>query len=201
VSFLGRSALEQIVLAMAVKSALPSTRVPGFEPQRFWQTASFRAILAKRIASRLHPASEAESFTAALLQDLAIPVLAHGLTPRYAPILQRWHMGSEAELHALEMDALGWSHDEVGGLLCESWEMPKQLIQRIASHHSAQTNDLELLPGLRMVALLRETQGQERIDGFVCLGRDEYGLSADELIQCIEEAERESQEMAKVYVS
>ena len=107
IGFLGRSVLEQIVLGVAVRGALPRGDAPGFESRRFWVTSAYRASLAKSLARELHPSGEAISFTAALLQDLAIPVLAHALPERYGKVLAHWHGDANAQLHALERKASG----------------------------------------------------------------------------------------------
>ena len=196
VRFLGRSSLEQIVLGVAVRNSLPGAPAPGFDPKRFWAAAAFRALLAKRIATRLHPASEGECFTAGLLQDLALPVLAHGIPDRYGPILNDWHAGSAEHLHRLEQSALGWSHDEVGALICESWEMPKALIERIGAHHDDSASDQTLLPSLRLVSLIREALDEGHLTEFVEVAKSEYGLPSDQMMTLVREVQDESQELA-----
>lgn len=100
-SFMGRSALEQLVLALAVKDALPNAPAPGFEPARYWLAASFRAGLAKQFADRIHPATASECFTVGLLQDLAVPVLATTGPEGYAGVLAAWRDDPDAELDAI----------------------------------------------------------------------------------------------------
>ena len=58
-SFLGRSQLEQIVLALAVKAAVP-VKVKGFDPALHWKTAATRAAMARLLAEKLHPSRQAE---------------------------------------------------------------------------------------------------------------------------------------------
>ncbi len=73
VTILGRSRLESMLLTYAVATTVPST-LGCMDISRFWLASARRACLAKHIAMHLHAATQAESFTAALLQDLAIPL-------------------------------------------------------------------------------------------------------------------------------
>ena len=198
ISFLGLASLEQIVLGIAVRNVLPKTKGPGFSFKRYWETAAYRATLAKSISSELHPSKEAECFTAALLQDLALPVLMGAIPDRYGPLLQSWQENDSLTLQAAEKDALGCSHDEVGGWLCSHWGLPEGLTEAIATHHSAQTSDLSLMPALRMVALLRETMSDANTEEFLNMGTSEYGFQADRLLEMTELAQQQAKELATV---
>lgn len=56
VSLLGRNELESLLIASAVGRGLPSKPARGFDPKRFWMTASRRAALAQALAERVEPA-------------------------------------------------------------------------------------------------------------------------------------------------
>ena len=77
VSLLGRSQLESMLISMAVRDTLPNSAKRGFEPRRFWTTSARRACTAAALADRIDPSTRSESFTASLLQDMAVPVLSH----------------------------------------------------------------------------------------------------------------------------
>ena len=86
-SYLGRAQLEQFVLALAVKDTIPSRPTRGFQPDRYWASAARRAALSRLLADKLHPAKQAEAFTGGLLQDLAVPVIAHARSEEYGAVL------------------------------------------------------------------------------------------------------------------
>lgn len=200
VRYLGRGALEQIVLSVAVRKVLPNPTAPGFQVERFWKAACYRAIVAKAIATRLHPAQEAASFTGALLQDLAIPVLVDALAQPYEPVLKRWTQDPDVWFHQAEKQAMGWSHDEVGGWLCTYWDMPDSLTRAIAQHHSDQVSDTELLPALRLVSWIRESQDAQALEAFLDLAKQDYGLASDDLMALTAQAEEQSVELAQMYL-
>ena len=90
VTILGRSRLESMLLTYAVVNTIPPT-LGCMEISCFWLASARRACLAKHIAQHLHAATQAESFTAALLQDLAIPLISEVKGPMYKGLLQKWH--------------------------------------------------------------------------------------------------------------
>ena len=192
-TILGRAQLEHLVLGVAVKSNLPSAPAPGFDASRFWYASFLRATLAKDLASKLHPADAPRSFAGGLLQDMAIPLLAHARTKEYGPLLEAWHAGDAPHLHELEREALGWSHDEVGGYLAAEWELPESLASLIQGHHDS----LELLPALRLVALLGETSSEHGDEALVERARTDFGLEPDRTRVSLESAQTSARELAQ----
>ena len=197
-SYLGRSQVEQVVLAVAVRETLPSGSARGFEAPRFWKAAAHRAALAAAIAARLHPARQAESFTIGMLQDMAVPVLAHAQSTKYAPVLAEWHREREASLCDLERDAFGWCHSDVGGHLGRQWNLPEALVWGIERHHDAGCTDAELPPAVRLVAVLRETEEEYGLECLVETARVDYGLEADWTREAIDKAHAQATELARM---
>ncbi|MDG2304210.1 MAG: sterol desaturase family protein [Candidatus Binatia bacterium] len=85
----GNSAVESLVLSIAVARAAPSPSAPGYDPNGFWLLASWRAATAKALPKELHSAPADQACTCGLLQDMAIPVLAHGEGEKYAAWVTR----------------------------------------------------------------------------------------------------------------
>lgn len=199
VSMMGRAPLEQLVLAVAVQNTLPTGAAPGFQPDRYWQAAFFRAGMARSIAERLHPADQARSFTGGLLQDMAIPLLAHARPEDYGKVLQEWHGTPGADLHSIERDALGWSHDEIGGHLSVEWELPENLTSVIQGHHDDRATDAELPPALRLVALHRETEREYGIEAMIETARSMYGLEPDWLRDAVAACEEQALDLSQAF--
>lgn len=197
VAILGRSKLEQLVLGVAVKENLPTRPARGYDAQRFWEAAFFRAALARGIAGRLHPADEAQSFTAGLLQDMAVPLLAHAQPKVYGEVLETWHGTPTAHLHDLEQEALGWSHDVVGGQLARSWELPESLVELIGAHHGSETN-VALPPALRLVSLHRETACEHGLEAITEVAQSEFEVDPDWMRGLVEESERQATELSQL---
>ncbi|TDJ66986.1 MAG: HDOD domain-containing protein [Planctomycetota bacterium] len=195
-TYLGRSQVEQVVLALAIKDTLPRTPAQGFEPNRFWYAAAFRATLASTIADQIHPARRAESFTMGLLQDLALPVLATAMPDEYGPVLVRWHSDPHVHLVDLERDAFGWCHGEVGGALGRRWDLPSTLVRGIEQHHGRDAADPDLPPANRLVSVLREARAEHGIERLIEDARDAHGLEADWMRAAVAEAQQRASELA-----
>ena len=186
VSLMGRAQIESLILALAVKDALPSGEARGFEPTRFWRAAARRAALAGAISSKLHPATQAECFTAALLQDMSIPVLASQRTTEYGPLLERWHENKDSRITTLESELHSPRHEEVGAIMGEVWGLPDNLIHAVGSHHGGGGG--EVSAAVRLVACLRETEDAPGIERLVEMARTEYALQPDTVITMVDEA-------------
>ncbi len=154
-SLMGRSRLESLVLSLAVRDSSPDVSAPGFDSGRFWKAAALRASLARLLASHLHPSTQAEAFTAGLLQDLAVPFLAKARTAEYCAVLQLWQSTSDSNLIELEHQKLNWTHTEIGAALARSWDLPDYLVDAISAHHSDEA-DAPVDLAVRLVSHLRE---------------------------------------------
>jgi len=89
-SLMGRSHLESLVLSLPIREVLPDSPSPGFEAGRFWTTAFRRASLARLLAARFNPSRQAQCFTAGLLLDMAVPLLAQAQARAMA---RSWNIG------------------------------------------------------------------------------------------------------------
>ena len=81
-----------------------------------------------------------EVFTAALLQNIGILVLARTLPEAYARVLGR-ERGHDGSLTGAETELLGITHAEVGYEVANAWGFPAVLIAPIRYHHQPETYD------------------------------------------------------------
>jgi len=176
VSFLGRANLESLLLGLAVERALPPGKAPGFDPRQYWRSAARRASLARLVAERLEPTTQAESFTVGLLQDLAVPVLAHARPDEYGPLLARWRRSGE-RLDELERQAFGWCHAELGATIADAWELPESLVAGIRNHHGQASGKVHA--AVHLVAQLPESDSLDAIESLVETARSGYGLTPE----------------------
>ena len=86
--------------------------------------------------ARLLGAPQAEeAFAAALLQDMAVPLLAHRWPALYTQLLEIRDQ-RQARLSTLEREIFGWSHAEAGGMMARHWNLPDQFARLIEGHLS-----------------------------------------------------------------
>lgn len=193
-SLLGRSRVESLVLTAAVGSALPDPGVIELAP--FWRTSARRACLASRIAARVDPGSQVESFTAGLLQDMGVPVLAASHPDRYAELWSRSECDDGVTLQELELDAFGYDHAHVGAVLAESWDLPEALITAISDHHAA---GQRAPSAVEAVAHVRHREPPDELDELRDHCRSKLSLHSDDLDPIIEAAGAASISLAESF--
>lgn len=178
VSLLGRGELESLVLALAVQAMSPKGPVFGYDHQAFWRASARRAAVARNLARLLSPRDAMASFTAGLLQDMAVPILASQKGKPYGELLEHWrHEGGS--LDDMERKEFGWDHARVGGLLSIKWSFPEVLQDAIGGHHE----HAELAP-VRLVALMDEGESSN-VDAVVACATEDYGAEADQVTEAI----------------
>lgn len=199
VTLMGRSRLESMVLTFAVSSGLPPT-MECMEMDIFWLAAARRACLARSLAQHLHAATEAESFTLGLLQDIALPVIAKAKAADYPDILKEWHSTPDANLIDIERARFGYDHASVGALMAEEWGLPSSLIHAMATHHDLGA-DSEAEPAVRLVSLIKyfdEDNGMARLER---IASGEYGIHVHLVTEMVEKAFIDADEFARLFKS
>jgi len=196
ISLMGRSQLEALVLAIAVADSLPRESTSGFDAQAFWFHAARRATLSRALSRRLHPVSSGVSFTASLLQDLAIPLLAHSDPENYGPLLER-SREQGLPLQDLEREAFGWDHTEVGTWICSEWGLPESLAAAIGAHHGRREEGLESLPAVELVALLEESESGGEV--FLEAAERRYRLDPEDLRSSVASSFDEAAQLAESF--
>lgn len=189
---LGRNQLEAVLISAGAQSAIPHVAGPNYDHTRFWATSAKRAALASAIAGHVDPTRRSENFTAALLQDMAVPVLTQRVKP-YGKILEQWHNGTE-DLAELDTELLGWHHGNVAAWMGETWGFPDDFITFMGDHH--QLADNHLLPA-HLVAPIREVgdTGDTEVIETVASTLD---LATDLIVEMMDTAVIEGNELAKM---
>ncbi|MEO1271134.1 MAG: HDOD domain-containing protein, partial [Myxococcota bacterium] len=196
VALLGRGRLEALLLAVAVRGALPRTM--GFDAQQFWTASARRATTARRLAAVLHPSTQAESFTAALLQDMAVPMLHQAHTTRYASVWAAWQNSDRSTcLTELERSTFGWDHSQVGSWMCAAWSFPEGLTEAIGGHHGT-VQGLMAPPAVMLSSQIRDADGIDALDGMIAQLEGDYGIKADDAVELLEESFRDGEAIARL---
>ena len=195
VTLLGRSRLETIVLSQVVNSVLPTVEVPFFDMREFWLSAARRASIARALAHHLHPATQIESFTAGLLQDMALPVLITIKPKEYCVIFDRWNTEKNSSLNVIERETFGYDHSIVGALMAEEWGFPGHLIQAISGYHN-RDGDVKIDPAVRLVSSLRIDDEAEATDMIMKSCIEEFGMGQDMILEMISKAFKDAEELS-----
>lgn len=192
VTLLGQRALRNLALCVAMRDALRADAIPGMDMGDYWEQALRRAVAARCLA-RAAGLNAEDGFTAGLLQDFGLLVMLFVDQDR-ATEWPRLAQADPDERYALEQALFGVSHDRVGEVLAEAWELPPELRRVMGQHHSpllsANADD-----ALCRVALCADwmaavfTAGDKRpvIQRCRQLLNDRFGLSAERVNDLLEE--------------
>jgi putative nucleotidyltransferase with HDIG domain len=137
VSYLGVDLLRSLVLAHGLFGQVGAFRIPTFSIQHLWQHSLAVAAGCRRIAETeedgVHQANDC--FTAGLLHDVGILILASRFPEDYARVLDT-NRRAGGDLEASEFHVFGVTHAEVGAYLLALWGLPEPVVQAAAHHHS-----------------------------------------------------------------
>lgn len=200
IALVGMSQLESLVLGVGVAKGIPKKICQWHDPKGFWLTSARRAMLANELARILCPAKESECFTAAFLQDMALPFLSCHRSDEYDPIFKKWHLDG-GNLAQLEQEVLEWDHPEVATWICSEWGLPENIAQAIKNHHNASgEKDDETLGPVRLVSILREDESNNGVDEIIAMAEDVYHIPTEKMQSIIDTSFEQAKDLARMIV-
>lgn len=194
ISMLGMEQIASLVTVFVVSRRLP-TDAAGFKRIAFWQDSLQRAVFAQNIAAATTPGDEAEAFTGALLQDMALPILLSQWSTHYLPTVE-WAKNRDRPLHEVEDDRLSWNHAQAGAWMARNWSLPDVLVCCIGLHHAtldeARSLELEKTPvaGVIVSSLLPDAEE-------ACC--EEFGFSHERYDQLCQETDAVCAQMSSLF--
>lgn len=198
IALVGISQLESLVLGVGVAKGIPKRTCQWHDPAEFWLTSARRAMLAAELAHVICPAKESECFTAAFLQDMALPFLACHRSDEYDPIFKKWHLEG-GDLSLLEREKLAWDHTEVAAWICSEWGLPENIAAAIRGHHGQDISDYEILGPVRIVSILREDEENTGMDEMVSAAEG-YGVDGDKMAAIVDSSFEKAADLARLII-
>ncbi len=193
VVLLGLQKVQSLAIGFLASSSLPNN-AKGFQRLPFWQDSVQRALFAQIVASKIAPGAEGEAFTAALLQNMALPILLSQWGKHYLPIHQQ-AIETDEPLQEVERENLSWSHPQAAAWMARNWEFPDVLVCSIGLHHSTRKKLQELgLLGTPVEAVACSAQ-LLKAEAW-CL---EAGISKSGFEEVIESTNRGCEEIAVIF--
>jgi HD-like signal output (HDOD) protein len=155
---LGFQRVSDIAMSCGVLNMMP--RNSKIDPVAFWEHSLGCALVCRHFARKIAYPDPGKAYLAGLLHDLGIIVHLWVLPNEFA---QAFEMARTEgiQLHEAELSVLGFTHCESGRLLAERWELPADLIEVVAQHHTPE--EAHDYPGL--VALVDLSDQLCRVSG------------------------------------
>lgn len=133
ITMVGIRTIKNFSLWSAVFSLMPNPRCGPFDLKSLWQDSLRRGLFARATGKMLGMKEAEDLFAAALLQDMAVPLLAKELPDRYAELLQA-RSGGQIRLSELERDQFGWTHAEAAARMTKQWNLPDEFTRLVERH-------------------------------------------------------------------
>lgn len=119
-------------LINAFKGKQPSNEI--FDLDLFWGHSVAVAVAAENLAKKTRSAKPEDAFTAGILHDIGRLVLRQVMPVEFLTAVMDARRGG-ISLHQAELEATGYSHDEIGRALGERWKFPTHLVEAVRCHH------------------------------------------------------------------
>jgi HD-like signal output (HDOD) protein len=133
ITLVGIRTIKNFTLWSAVFSLMSNPKCGPFDLKSLWQDSLRRALFARTTASMLGMKEAEDTFAAALLQDMAIPILAKESPQLYAKLLESRKQGLY-RLSTLEKEIFDWNHAQAGGMMARHWNLPDEFSNLIECH-------------------------------------------------------------------
>ena len=160
VAVIGLRELKHLVLAVSAVKTFSKIDNQIVNVRTFWRHSIYCGAIAQELAKLCRVMHPERLFVAGLLHDVGSLLLYHRV-PEVSRQLLLSAEGDEEVLHAREMEELGFSHADLGGLLMELWHFPQHLQQIVRFHHqpSAVADDRTDVSIVHLANVLSNTSG------------------------------------------
>lgn len=178
ITYLGVDVMKGLALLNTVFAKADQAQDLGGLSVSSLQKRSLRTAMLSR-ALCTEPARSDEAFTAGLVHDVGLLVVASSMPTRYARAVNDARTRGKP-YESLEVDALGVSHAAVGAYLLGSWGLPTGIVEAVALHHHPEAGSgvhrvvLDALRVAQAIAHRHADTGEvPGRDALVALGVDE----------------------------
>ncbi len=134
VAVIGMTNLYSMVLGVSAVKSFNRISTDLLNMDSFWRHNIYCGLIARALAQRCNVLHSERLFVSGLLHDIGALVLINQLPDVYRDLLLIAD-GNEQVLYQAELDALGFSHAQAGGLLLKSWQVPDSLHTAVSNHH------------------------------------------------------------------
>lgn len=199
VTFMGIRSLRLAVLSFGLLQQLvrdTPARVYG----DFWRRSLTKASVASRLAVKRREVAGDEAYSAGLLADVGVLLLAQLDTERYVRLYDK--LGHSVLLMETERERYGYDHGQLGARLLDRWNLPPALTGAVAGHHQQPASGDALAMVLYAAGLMADalwTPDSPQVKEVRRLLEAEYGINVDEFITLAVDCKEIIQDNAQLY--
>jgi len=144
VVYLGFNTIKNLALSIAAIGVLPLGNIAGFDGQQYLLHSLSTAVIAKRLANRMHDAEPMDCFIAGLLHDFGKVLFARNMPGEFRKALE-YSLWNESSLHVALRDSIGVDHALVGAMLLEKWHFAPSLIETVRNQYGPEMKDTSMI--------------------------------------------------------
>ena len=141
VVILGFATVKNVVLTASIFDAFmkKTSDTPGFDMGKFWLHSIACGSASQCIARHIGYAGKEECFIAGLIHDVGKIILCNNLPVEFELVVQNT-LKKECLFYESEKEVLHITHEEVGGIVAERWNLPENLRYAVRAHHAPVIN-------------------------------------------------------------
>jgi HD-like signal output (HDOD) protein len=147
VVILGFSTIKNIVLTASIFDVFrqkDEQQLGGFDMEKFWLHSIACGAAAQSIAKFIGSSEREECFIAGLIHDVGKIILCQYLNEEFLVIVRETGLKNQLYIES-EQQLYGVTHQEIGGILCDSWKLPENLQNAVKFHHMPAKNHAHFL--------------------------------------------------------
>ncbi|MDR0827295.1 MAG: HDOD domain-containing protein [Desulfovibrio sp.] len=155
VIIVGTKQLVMLSLGATVVSAFKGLSASHVNVQAYWLHSISCAAACRLLCGVNNVKSPEGFFVAGLLHDIA-RLLIYTQLPSHAQYILSESSSRGVPMHAIEREALGYTHEELGAELLSVWNCSADLVQRVFKHHQVLPENCSvedvILPAANMIS-------------------------------------------------
>ena len=164
ITLVGMRTIKNFALWSAVFSLMPNPKCGPFNLKSLWQDSLRRGLFARTMGKMLGVKDPEDLFAAAILQDMAVPLLAKEMPQDYLKLLEQ-RDGGKVRLSDLEQQQFGWNHAQAAGMMARGWSLPEEFAELIEAHVDIDIDNLAADSAPRKLAVGLSTLLPASTDG------------------------------------
>jgi HD-like signal output (HDOD) protein len=199
VTLLGMRSLRLAVLSFGLLEQLAKD-VPARVYDDFWRRSLTMASVASRLVPRKQDVAGDEAYSAGLLADVGVLLLAQLDTRQYSRLYNK--AGHSEWLLESERERYGYDHGQLGARLLDRWNLPPLLTRAVAGHHQRPESSDALAMIIYLASLIADslwTPDSPRVKEARVLAEAECGLDLDGFITLAVDCKEIIRDSAQMY--